>query len=46
VNDRRLEATLCIGKGSKLVTLVIRKSGYLSAYPVKRRTRRQVTPGI
>jgi IS30 family transposase len=29
-----------------LVTLVERKSGYLSAYPVKRRTRRQVTRAI
>src|SRR3546814_16129490 len=29
-----------------LVTLVDRKSGYLSAYPVKRRTRRQVTRAI
>ena len=34
------------GKGSNLVTLVDRKSGYLSAYPVKRRTRRQVTRAI
>src|SRR3546814_16875827 len=30
------------GLGGNLVTLVDRKSGYLSAYPVKRRTRRQV----
>ena len=32
------------GVGGNRVTLVERKSGYLSAYPVKRRTRRQVTP--
>ena len=32
--------------GGNLVTLVERKSGYLSAYPVKRRTRRQVTRAI
>jgi len=31
------------GVGGNLVTLVDRKSGYLSAYPVKRRTHRQVT---
>ena len=34
------------GVGGNLVTLVDRKSGYLSAYPVKRRTRRQVTRAI
>ncbi|MCH3719376.1 IS30 family transposase, partial [Campylobacter lari] len=34
------------GLGGNLVTLVDRKSGYLSAYPVKRRTRRQVTRAI
>jgi IS30 family transposase len=34
------------GKGGNLVTLVDRKSGYLSAYPVQRRTRRQVTRAI
>jgi len=34
------------GVGGNLVTLVDRKSGYLSAYPVKRRTRRQVTLAI
>jgi IS30 family transposase len=32
--------------GGNLVTLVDRKSGYLSAFPVKRRTRRQVTRAI
>jgi IS30 family transposase len=34
------------GVGGNLVTLADRKSGYLSAYPVKRRTRRQVTRAI
>jgi len=34
------------GVGGNLVTLVDRKSGYLRAYPVKRRTRRQVTRAI
>ena len=34
------------GAGGNLVTLVDRKSGYLCAYPVKRRTRRQVTRAI
>ena len=34
------------GVGGNLVTLVDRKSGFLSAYPVKRRTRRQVTRAI
>lgn len=34
------------GVGGNLVTLVERKSGYLSVYPVKRRTRRQVTRAI
>ncbi|MEB0048897.1 IS30 family transposase, partial [Pseudomonas sp. Dout3] len=34
------------GVGGNLVTLVERKSDYLSAYPVKRRTRRQVTRAI
>jgi IS30 family transposase len=34
------------GLGGNIVTLVDRKSGYLSAYPVKRRTRRQVTRAI
>lgn len=34
------------GKGGNLVTLVDRKSRYLCAYPVKRRTRRQVTRAI
>lgn len=34
------------GVGDNLVTLVDRKSGYLCAYPVKRRTRRQVTRAI
>jgi IS30 family transposase len=34
------------GKGGNLVTLVDRKSGYPSAYPVQRRTRRQVTRAI
>ena len=34
------------GLGGNWVTLVERKSGYLSAYPVKRRTRRQVTRAI
>ena len=34
------------GVGGNLVTLVDRKSGYLSAYPVKRRTRQQVTRAI
>lgn len=34
------------GVGGNLVTLVDRKSGYLNAYPVKRRTRRQVTRAI
>ena len=34
------------GVGGSLVTLADRKSGYLSAYPVKRRTRRQVTRAI
>lgn len=34
------------GVGGNLVTLAERKSGYLSAYPVKRRTRRQVTRAI
>jgi IS30 family transposase len=33
-------------KGGNLVTLVDRKSGYLSAYPIKRRTRHQVTQAI
>jgi IS30 family transposase len=34
------------GVDGNLVTLVDRKSGYLSAYPVKRRTRRQVMRAI
>ena len=34
------------GKGGNLVTLVDRKSRYLCAYPVQRRTRRQVTRAI
>jgi IS30 family transposase len=34
------------GLGGNIVTLVDRKSGYLSAYSVKRRTRRQVTRAI
>ena len=40
------EADTVHGVGGNLVTLVERKSGYLSAYPVKRRTRRQVTRAI
>jgi IS30 family transposase len=34
------------GKGGNLLTLVNRKTGCLSVYPVKRRTRRQVTRAI
>lgn len=34
------------GVGGNLVTLADRKSGYLSAYPVKRRTRQQVVRAI
>ncbi|MEB0150878.1 IS30 family transposase, partial [Pseudomonas sp. CCC2.2] len=34
------------GVGGNLVTLVERKSGYLSAYPVKRSDSRQVTRAI
>jgi IS30 family transposase len=34
------------GVGGNLVTLADRKSGYLGAYPVKRRTRRQARRAI
>src|SRR3546814_17218726 len=34
------------GLGGNLVTLVDRKRGYLRAYPVQRRTRRQVTRAL
>jgi IS30 family transposase len=40
------EGDTVLGKGGNLVTLVDRKSGYLEAYPVKRRTRRLVTRAI
>ena len=40
------KVTQCMEVGGNLITLVERKSGYLSAYPVKRRTRRQVTLAI